>query len=327
MIEGAVPSSEMPGFIPPQLATLKPKPPAGDRWVHEIKFDGYRAQVHLNKGRVRIFTRKGLDWSKRFSAVAETFAGIPVERAIIDGEIVVIENERTDFGALQADLAAGRQDRMIYYAFDLLYLEGFDLRKSPLIERKRILKAMFDETGLSAPVLYSEHLETDGAEMFEAARRMNLEGIVSKRVDAPYRSGDRSDSWQKIKTSRREQFEIVGFIPATSGIAALYLGKREGKDLRYVGKVGTGFTQKVSADLRRRLDALATPTSKLTKAVRMPKATWVDPKLVADVEYRDITSEGYLRHSSFKGLAKGKQPKSAIDQVAGSRSHPSQQAR
>ena len=145
MIEGAQPSAEMPGFIPSQLATLKPKPPAGDRWIHEIKFDGYRAQVHLNGGRVRIFTRKGLDWTKRFSAIAEAFAGIPIERAIIDGEIVVVENERTDFGALQADLSAGKQNRLLYYAFDMLYLEGFDLRRSPQIERKRILKSLFDD--------------------------------------------------------------------------------------------------------------------------------------------------------------------------------------
>jgi bifunctional non-homologous end joining protein LigD len=199
---------------------------------------------------------------------------------------------------------AGRTD-CCSTPFDLLYLEGFDLRRSPQIERKRIPKSLFDETGLAAPVLYSEHLETDGAEMFEAARRMNLEGIVSKRIDAPYRSGDRNDSWQKIKTTIRDKFQIVGFIPEAGGIAALYLGKREGKELRFVGKVGTGFTRAVSADLRKRLDALVTPKSKLTPPVRKPKATWVDPKLIADVEYRDITSEGYLRHTSFKELAKG----------------------
>jgi bifunctional non-homologous end joining protein LigD len=171
---------------------------------------------------------------------------------------VVVEDQRTNFGALQADLAAGRQDRMLFYAFDLLYLEGFDLRRSPRTERKRILKSLYDETGLSAPVLYSEHLETDGYEMFEAARRMNLEGIVSKRIDAPYRS-DRTESWRKIKTSVRDKFPIVGFIPDPGGIAALYLGKRDGKELRYVGKVGAGFTRATSADLRQRLDALVTP--------------------------------------------------------------------
>jgi bifunctional non-homologous end joining protein LigD len=179
MIEGAKPLAAMPGFVPPQLVTLKPKPPAGHRWIHEIKFDGYRSQVHLDRGRVRIFTRKGLDWTKRFSAIAEAFAGIPVERAIIDGEIVVVEDQRTDFGALQADLAASRQDRLLFYAFDLLHLEGFDLRKAPLIERKRILKALYDETGVAAPMLNSEHLQTHGAEMFEGARRMNLDGSCS----------------------------------------------------------------------------------------------------------------------------------------------------
>jgi bifunctional non-homologous end joining protein LigD len=131
---------------------------------------------------------------------------------------------------------------------------------------------------------------------------MNLEGIVSKRVDAPYRS-DRTESWQKIKTSVRDKFPMVGFIPDPGGVAALYLGKRDGKELRYVGKVG--FTRATSADLRKRLDALMTPKSQLTAPVRKSKATWVEPKLVAEVEYRDITSEGYLRHSSFKGLAKG----------------------
>ncbi|HEX7883552.1 MAG TPA: non-homologous end-joining DNA ligase [Afipia sp.] len=227
---------------------------------------------------------------------------IRADQAIIDGEIVVVVDERTDFGALQADLAAGRQDRLLFYAFDLLYLDGYDLRSVPLLERKRILKALFEKADPAAPVLYSEHLETDGAEMFEAAKRLNWEGIVSKRADAPYRSGDRSDSWQKIKTSVRGTFPIVGFIPGVGGISALYLGKRDGKELRYVGKVGTGFTRTVSADLRKRLDAIATPKQRLTKPVRKPKAKWVEPSLIADVEYRDITAEGYLRHPSFKGL-------------------------
>jgi bifunctional non-homologous end joining protein LigD len=143
----------------------------------------------------------------------------------------------------------------------------------------------------------------DGVAMFAGAQRLNWEGIVSKRADAPYKSGDRSDSWQKIKTSVREKFPIVGFIPSIGGISALYLGKREGKSLTYVGKVGTGFTRATAADLRRELDAIAMPTQKLTKAVRKPKATWVEPSLIAEVEYRDITGDGMLRHPSFKGLA------------------------
>jgi bifunctional non-homologous end joining protein LigD len=145
-------------------------------------------------------------------------------------------------------------------------------------------------------------MQTDGATMFEAARQMNWEGIISKRTDSPYRSGDRSESWQKIKTSVRDHFPVVGFVPeGTTGIAALYLGKREGSQLRYVGKVGTGFTRATSADLRRRLDAIVTPKAKLTKPVREPKARWVEPTLVAHVEYRDITADGNLQHPSFKG--------------------------
>jgi bifunctional non-homologous end joining protein LigD len=219
-----------------------------------------------------------------------------------DGEIVVVVDSRTDFGALQADLAAGRQDRMLFYAFDLLHLDGHDLRKMPLRERKRLLAELIERTGLGPPILFSDHMD-DGAAMFAGAQRLSWEGIVSKRADAAYRSGDRSDSWQKIKTSVREQFPIVGFIPGVGGISALYLGKREGKSLTYIGKVGTGFTRATAAELRRKLDAIATPRQRLTKSVHKPKATWVEPSLIANVEYRDITADGYLRHPSFKGLA------------------------
>jgi bifunctional non-homologous end joining protein LigD len=292
----------MPGFVVPQLATLKPRPPGGSGWLHEIKLDGYRTQAHVSADGTRIYTREGLNWTKRFTAIAAELAGAGLGQAVIDGEIVVVVGERTDFGALQADLAAGRQDRMLFYAFDLLHLDGYDLRRVPLIERKRLLRDLFERVGLAAPVLYSEHMD-DGAAMFAGAEKLRWEGIVSKRADAPYRSGDRSNSWQKIKTSKRERFPIVGFVPSTGGIAALHLGKREGKDLRYVGKVGTGFTTRVSADLRRRLDAIETPKAKLTKAVRKPKVKWVEPSLIAEVEYRDVTAEGYLRHPSFKGLA------------------------
>ncbi|WP_256805795.1 non-homologous end-joining DNA ligase [Bradyrhizobium sp. Bra64] len=289
----------MPGFIPPQLATLRPKPPAGADWIHEIKFDGYRAQAHVSADGTKVYTRSGLNWTKRFPTIAAELAGAGIDQAVIDGEIVVVVGERTDFGALQADLAAGRYDRMLFYAFDLLHLDGHDLRKVPLRERKRLLQELMQRHKLAAPVLYSEHMD-DGVSMFAGAERLNWEGIVSKRADAPYRSGDRSDSWQKIKTSKRETFPIVGFVPAMGGIAALHVARRDGNKLTYVGKVGTGFTMKVSADLRRRLDALPPPKTKLfaKKHIRA-----VEPTLVAHVEYRDITADGYLRHPSFKGLA------------------------
>jgi bifunctional non-homologous end joining protein LigD len=194
MIQGAKPS-EMLGFIAPQLATSRSRAPSGDQWLHEIKYDGYRVQLHVNKQRRTIFTRTGLDWTKRFSVIAGAF-DIPVERAVLDGEIVVIKDGRTSFSELQAELAKGNQDSLLFYAFDLLYLEGFDLRKAPQVERKRILKMLFDETGLESPILYSEHLQTDGNKMLAHACKLKFEGIISKNAEAPYRS-ERSDTWIK----------------------------------------------------------------------------------------------------------------------------------
>ncbi|WP_245309719.1 RNA ligase family protein [Bradyrhizobium jicamae] len=179
----------MPGFIKPQLATLKSKAPKGDQWLHEIKYDGYRVQLHLNRGRKKVFTRNGLDWTKRFTEIAGALA-IPGE-AIIDGEVVVTHEGRTNFSGLQAELAAGRQGRLVYYAFDLLWRNG-DLRKLPQIERKQLLLDLVGENDIELPVLYSEHLTGDGQKMFEHAAKLNWEGIISKRADAPYKSERRS---------------------------------------------------------------------------------------------------------------------------------------
>lgn len=291
---------EMPGFIKPQLATLRTKAPQGDQWLHEIKYDGYRVQVHLNRGRKKVFTRNGLDWTKRFTEIAGALA--VSGEAIIDGEIVVVHEGRTNFSELQAELAAGRQGRLIYYAFDLLWRNG-DLRKLPQIERKQLLLELLGENDTKLPVLFSEHLVGDGQTMFEHAAKLNWEGIISKRADAPYRS-DRSENWLKIKAVQKGKFPVVGYVKDPSGIAALYLGKREGKDLVYIGKVGTGWSRTVSSQIRKQLDTVVSPKSKLTNAIRKPNATWVEPKFFADVEYRDITSEGLLRASSFKGLSR-----------------------
>ncbi|SDJ61497.1 bifunctional non-homologous end joining protein LigD [Bradyrhizobium lablabi] len=290
--------NEMPGFIKPQLATLKARAPQGQQWIHEIKLDGYRVQVHVNKGKRKVFTRNGLDWTKRFSqfAGALDISG----QAILDGEVVVIHEGRTNFSELQADLAAGRQDRLVYYAFDLLWRDG-DLRKLPQIERKQALRGLMGENGIEPPIVYSEHLIGDGQEMFEHAAKLNWEGIISKRADAPYRS-ERTEAWQKIKTVQKGKFPVIGFVKDPTGVAALYLGKREGKDLVYMGKVGTGWTRTVSSQIRKQLDTVVSPKSKLTKPIKKTKAVWVEPSFTAEVEYRDITSEGLLRQSSFKGL-------------------------
>ncbi len=291
-------TAEMPGFIKPQLATLKARAPPGDQWLHEIKFDGYRVQVHLDKGKKRVFTRNGLDWTKRFSVIAGAL-DIPGQ-AILDGEVVVIHEGRTNFSELQAELAAGKQDRLVYYAFDLLWRDG-DLRKLPQVERKRMLSDLLGENDIGLPVIYSEHLTGDGQEMFEHAAKLNFEGIVSKNAQAPYRS-DRNEGWWKVKTVQKGKFPVIGFIKDPTGVAALYLGKREGKDLVYMGKVGTGWSRTVSSQIRKQLDTVVSPKSKLTRPIKKPKATWVEPMFFADVEYRDITSEGLLRQSSFKGL-------------------------
>ncbi|MET4478534.1 non-homologous end-joining DNA ligase [Bradyrhizobium sp. F1.13.3] len=291
----------MPGFINPQLATLKMKAPSGAHWIHEVKYDGYRIQLHINGDGRKAFTRNGHNWVNRFSVIAGVF-DIPGQ-AIVDGEVVVIHEGRTNFSELQADLGRGDQDRFVYFAFDLLWLDGKDLRRMAQLARKALLKQLIDENGLEAPIFYSEHHEGDGQALFEAASKLNYEGIVSKRVDAPYRS-ERVEAWQKIKTVQRDKFPVVGFVKDPSGVAALYLGKQEGKELRYMGKVGTGWSRIKSAEIRKALDTVVSPKQKLTKRIKKPKATWVEPKFYAEIEYRDITSEGLLRASSFKGLSK-----------------------
>jgi bifunctional non-homologous end joining protein LigD len=294
----ATASAEMPGFIKPQLATLKAIAPKGDQWLHEIKFDGYRVQVHLNRGRKKVYTRNGLDWTKRFSLIAGAL-DIPGQ-AIIDGEVVVVKDGRTNFSELQAELAAGQQDNLIFFAFDLLWRDG-DMRKLAQIERKQALSDLLGENGIELPIIYSEHLIGDGQEMFEHAAKLNFEGIISKRADAPYRS-ERTEAWLKVKTIQRGKFAVIGFDKDPTGVAALYLGKREGKELVYMGKVGTGWSRTVSSQIRKQLDTVVSPKSKLTKPIRVAQAVWVEPSFVAEVEYRDITSEGLLRQSSFKGL-------------------------
>jgi hypothetical protein len=182
--------------------------------------------VHVNAGKKKVYTRNGLDWTKRFSLVA---GAIDISgQAIIDGEVVVVDEGRTNFSELQAELAAGRQGRLVYYAFDLLWRDG-DLRKLPQLERKRMLADLLGENDIDMPVIYSEHLTGDGQEMFEHAAKLNWEGIISKQADAPYRS-ERTEAWLKIKTVIKGKFPIIGFVKDPTGVAALYLGKREGKD-------------------------------------------------------------------------------------------------
>jgi bifunctional non-homologous end joining protein LigD len=298
-IKGSKPGP-MPGFIRPQLATLRTKVPEGGHWLHEMKFDGYRVQAHLKKGLTTLYTRRGHDWTHQFGNIAGAL-DYPLEAAILDGEVIVEKDGRTNFSELQAELAAGKKRRLHYYVFDLLYFDGFDLRDSPQIGRKRALELVLREVGVAPPIFYSAHFPTDGRELFQHACKLGLEGTISKLASAPYRS-DRNEHWIKNKCIQRGKFPIVGFVKEPAGIAALYLGKQEGKEISYIGKVGTGFTRKTSSEIRKRLNEIIVPNAMLTKPIRKPKATWVKPKYFAAVDYRDITSEGYLRHSSFQGL-------------------------
>ena len=302
-LPGAKPAA-FPGFVEPCLPTLKKHVPSGDRWVHEIKHDGYRVQGHLIDGVPKLLTRRGHDWTHRMSAIAEALAQIPANNLVVDGEVIVPDEEgRGNFSALESALGEGRQSRtMLFYLFDVLHLDGFDLRAAQLLDRKRVLAGLLE--GVAPPIVYSEHMEeTDGSVMFEHACKLHLEGIVTKLRDAPYRSG-RGDTWTKVKCFERDEFAIVGFEPeGKHRIAALHLARKgRGKAWTYVGKVGTGFSGSVSDELRKTLDELKVASAAVPLANRKRDTVAVKPILAAKVEYRTITSDGQLRHSTYKGL-------------------------
>src|SRR4029079_12441663 len=220
----------MPGFIPPSLATLSARAPASGDWIHEIKFDGYRMQARIGGGKVSLKTRTGLDWTKKFPAVADASAALSGHDAILDGEIASVdENGVSDFSALQDDLKNSRQDRMVYYVFDLIHLDGQDLTTAPLVARKQALAELLEELPRNSVIKLSEHFEEDGAKMLKHACNLNLEGIVSKRADAPYRSGRGSD-WLKIKCSSNQELIVLGYEPSDKQgrlIRSLLLGYYE----------------------------------------------------------------------------------------------------
>ena len=300
-LRGAKPAP-FPGFIVPCLATLKDEPPAGPRWVHELKLDGYRAQASFNDGRATVYSRRGNDWSARFGSIGAALQHLPANGFVIDGEVVVPDHEgRPNFGWLQDDLAEGRTDRMLYYAFDLLWLDGFDIRAAPLVDRKRVHAELLKKP--PHPIVYSEHFEIEGAATYVQACRLGVEGTISKVRDAPYRSG-RGESWIKVKCWQRRKFVVVGFVPESSaGIAALRLGEMRNGKLMYAGKVGTGWDRAAAADIRRQMDALVRKTSPLDERIRKPDTLWVEPRYEADVAFADMTDDGLVRHPAFHGLS------------------------
>ena len=323
-----------PEDLEPQLATLAAEVPRGDRWLHEIKLDGYRAFCRIEgrpeaggaERRLRFLTRRGKDWTRKLGPLVAEAARLPVESAVLDGEVVaLLEDGRSDYGALQDVLARGAAERLHYQAFDLLHLDGWDLTRAPLEERKALLRELLEDAaeggrvgGGGGRIRYADHVEGRGEDFLRQACRFALEGVISKRRDRPYRPG-RGKDWIKTKCLERQEFVVGGFTEPSgsrSGLGALLLGVHdEGGRLRYSGRVGTGFTGAELRQLRRSLEPLERPEPAFADPPRGAQARgvhWVEPELVAEVEFTEWTRDGVLRHPSFRGLREDKDPADVV---------------
>jgi bifunctional non-homologous end joining protein LigD len=290
-----------------QLAMLVAEAPEGPEWLHEQKFDGYRILAELDRGKVRLLSRRFKDWTAEFPAVAEAVAKLPVERAVLDGEVaVVMPDGRTSFQALQ-NARAGAQ--LAYFVFDLLEVDGEEIAKMALIQRKARLEALVGK--VRGVIRYSDHVQGSGREFFQLACQQGLEGIISKRRDKPYLPG-RGPTWVKTKCLLRQELVIGGFTDpegSRTGIGALLVGYYEGDQLRYAGKVGTGFSHAMLGELRTLLVPLeraASPFSPEPPRAWTGDRHWVTPTLVGEVAFSEWTNDGRLRHPSFQGLRKDK---------------------
>jgi bifunctional non-homologous end joining protein LigD len=298
------------GFIEFQRPIAVEKPPRGSGWLFEVKYDGYRAQAQIQKGQVRVYTRNGCDWTDRFRRIATAAEGLRVNSAIIDGEATVFGGTGLpDIQALERELGKPNSTKLLFHAFDLLHLDGEDLRSRPLVERKAMLKELLKD-GPPA-IVYVDHLEGEAAEVMDHACELGLEGIIAKRADAPYRSGE-SESWLKLKCDRMDTFPIVAFVEKLGAnprrIASLYIGRRDGDRLLYAGKVAMGFTTPMMRAVRERLDPLIVGRSPVSVHKEKPKATWVRPEVLAEVKFSGVTDAGVLREAVFKGLREDLMP-------------------
>ncbi len=300
-----------PAFVPPSLATLHDGAPSGKNWLHEIKFDGYRIEARLDHGKVQLLTRKQLDWTHRFKPIADAVKKLAAQTALIDGELVVEDDKGvSSFSLLQTDLKDDRDDRFVYRAFDLLHLDGRDLTREPLTERKAALQRLLKGESRKGLIRYVDDFDEDGRLIFKHACNMHLEGIVSKLRNAPYQSG-RSTNFIKIKCHNEQEFVVAGFSPSAAmqkAVGALIAAFHEHGRLRYAGRIGTGYTRETARDLWKQLEPLRIdkPPVALPPEERRKDVVWVKPQMVIEAEFRGITHDGLLRQASFKGLREDK---------------------
>jgi bifunctional non-homologous end joining protein LigD len=308
-------ASPLPDYEP-QLARLVKQAPEGDEWLHEMKYDGYRIGCRIDSGTATLISRNGKEWTDAFPEIVEAAQGLGVRQALLDGEVaMVLPDGRTSFQALQNSFTGGARRGLVYFVFDLLHAGGESFGDRPLEERKQELARLVGRPSASGRIRFSEHVVGHGGRMFAEACRLGLEGIISKRRDAPYRAG-RADTWLKTKCVRRQEFVIGGFTDpegARQGLGALLVGVYSGPNLTFAGKVGTGFTTRSARELRATLEQIAQEESPFTP--RPPgwlgkHAHWVAPKLLAEVAFTEWTSDGRIRHPSFQGLRRDKDARS-----------------